>query len=208
MRSAYLPDTYQKYAAKLGNKKEEIGWVYWDTVLYTSGATIALRLFNAVRATRDVGNMPTAGALPGDQGFLIRAIRFYVKQRPESMATAAAAAAQPGALDNISLLINTGVLLWTIGGKNYAEYPLWSLPSGGGVYGNIAVNDILVAGAAADFGNCGYPDAGNVFTLTVPTFLEPNTSFWVDLVWPAAVALTRNVNVCVAFEGRLVRAVQ
>lgn len=208
MRSDYLPAAYRQYSAKLGNKKELIGWTYYDTALYTSGATLALRLFTIARATRDLSNLPTPGMIPGDQGFLVRAIRFHVKQRPESVATAAATNPQTGAVNNVSLLMNTGVLQWTIGAKTYAEYPLWKLSAGGGAYGNIMVNDILVAGAAADFGNAGYPDAGNIFTLTVPTFLEPAMSFWVDLTWPAALTLTRNVNLCVAFEGRLVRAVQ
>lgn len=203
-----IPRQYTKYNTQFEGQLETIGGVLYDTVTYTSAATVALRLFNIVRATQDLSNMLAAGQLAYPTSFLIRAIRLFVKQRPESIATAAAAAAQGGALDNIAQLLNTGVLTLQIGSKPYFQYPLWAIPAGGGVYGQLAVNDILVGGSLADYGNVGYPDSKNGLTLTKPVLIAPQINFFVDLFWPAAITLTRNVNITVLFDGDLTRQVQ
>jgi hypothetical protein len=201
------PKAYKNYNTQYPDA-ETIGWIWYDTVLYTSAATLALTLFNAVRATPDLSNMEVAGQLAAPKAFLVRAIRFYVKQRPESTATAAAGAAQTGAISNIALLCNTGFLSLIIGAKEYGQFPLWTLQSGGGAYGGLTVNNVLIAGGAADAGNNGFPDSRNILTLTKPLFIAPQINFQVNLTWPAALTLTRNTNITVALDGDLIRPVQ
>lgn len=202
-----FPPEFQKYNTQYPDN-ELIGWVWYDTLLYTSAATVALTFFNAVRATIDLSNMEAAGQLAAPKAFLIRAIRFYVKQRPESVATTAATNPQTGATDNIALLINTGVLTLTIGSKQYAQFPLWALPSGGGPFGFLSVNNILVGGAMADGATNGFPDSRNAYTLTKPLFVAPQINFNVVITWPAALTLTRNLTITVALDGDLSRPVQ
>jgi hypothetical protein len=127
---------------------------------------------------------------------------------PESVNTAAATNPETGALDNIAQLMNTGVLTLIVGAKNYSQFPLWALPSAGGAYGTISVNNILIGGAAVDYGNGGLPHAKNVYSLTKPLFLAPQINFQVNLFWPAALTLTRNTNIRVVLDGDLIRPVQ
>lgn len=203
------PPEFELYQSQYQGRKEVQGWQFWDTVGYLTGVTVALRMFNVVRATLDLGNMTTPGQFPEGVGFLVRAINFMVKDLPESQATAAAGAVQPGAVDSVALLINTGVLAFQIGDKNYGVWPLWMLPAGGGAFGNMMVNNVLIAGALADWSNAGYPDVRNAYTLTIPIFIRPKVGWWIDLLWPAgAVATIRNVNLCVLLDGDVVRAIQ
>lgn len=203
-----IPRQYSQYNTQFEGQLETIGGVLYDTVTYVSAATTNLRMFNVARATLDLSNMLAQGQLPYPTSFLIRAVRLFIKQRPESIATAAAAAAQGGAFDNIAQLLISGVCTLQVGSKPYFQYPLWAIPAGGGAYGNLAVNDILVGGSLADYGNVGYPDSKNGLTLTKPVLIAPQINFFVDLFWPAALTLTRNVNITVLFDGDLTRQVQ
>lgn len=207
IREDYIPPAYRRYSTQWPNQ-EVIGACLWDSLLYTSAATLQLVFFGGVRATLDVGNMEVAGQLAAPKAFLIRAVRWMVKQQPESVATAAATNPQPGAVDNVALLQNTGWLEMSIGAKQYVQLPLWAVPAGAGPFGQIAVNNVLVAGGAVDAGSNGFPDVRNVYTLARPLFLEPQVNFQVSMFWPAAVTLTRNVTLCVALEGDLIRPVQ
>lgn len=90
----------------------------------------------------------------------------------------------------------------------YGHYPSWMFPAGGGAHGGIAVRDILIAGGATDYGQLGTMHAHDVYTLAKPLFIEPQMSFQVTMTWAAAQTLTRNINLCVALEGDLIRAVQ
>jgi len=188
--------------------KEVIDAALWDTVLYTSAATVALTFFNALRATIDLSNMRAAGQLPAGESFMIRAIRVFFKGRAESTATAAAGAVQPDAIDDIAQLVDSGVLQLNIGQKDYGIYPLYLLAAGGGPYGGIAVENILVAGAAASYGQNGDPHIYNTFTLSVPILIKSQINFNCVLTWPAALTLIRNVNIQVVLDGDLIRSIQ
>lgn len=211
MRSQYANmAAYEAYNTQYRGVKETIGSMLWDTNLYTSGATVALVFFNAVRATLDLGNLTQAGQLPSPQAFLARAIRFYVKQRPRSLARAATGNVQTGATSNIQLLINTGILQITIGSKNYGIYPLYSIPSGGGAFGVIATDgDTVDPGEVQDYATCGVPQVDNAFVFSRPLFLAPQINWQIGVTWPAAVALDGgNTNITVALDGDLIRPVQ
>lgn len=205
---------YAQYAT-MTQGREVIHGALWDTLQYTSGATTVLNFFQQTIAalTPDVTNMQNPGQLPYPWQFLVRAIRFFVKQRPESVLMAATTAVQTGALNNIALLVNTGLLNILHGSKQYGPYPLHVITAGAGPYGGIAVGDV---GAGApldasgiDYGQNGTPHAKHVFTLAKPLLIETAMNFNYSLSWPAgAVTLTRNLNLCLALEGDLIRQVQ
>ena len=201
---------YRQYATQFGSGMEVIGWSLWDTQLYTSTATLAITFFTTAPAGRslDLSNMEIAGQLAAPQQFLIRALRFMVKQLPESVNAVAATNPQPGALDNVAQLMNTGWLQLTIGTKTYGPWPLWKLTTGGGAFGAFNVSNILIGGGYADSGTAGWPDVRNVYTLSKPLLIPPQMNFRADLQWPAALTLTRNENLLVALEGDLIRQIQ
>lgn len=202
------PKEYLQFATAYP-KSEVVNWALWDTQLYTSAATLALAFFQAVGATLDVSNMEVGGQLPSGKAFLVRAIRFFIKHRPWSVNQAAPAAVQTGSIDDTALLFNNGALQLTIGTKQYGQYPLWAIPAGGGPFGNLGVNNILVGGAMVDYGQAGYPHARNLLTLAEPLFIPPQMNFRCDIFWAAANTLAEgNTNLCVCLEGDLIRLVQ
>ncbi len=202
--------TYQEYDTQYKGKKEAIGWMLWDTATYVSGTTTVLQFFNAMRATLDLSNMQLAGQLPAPQAFLVRAVRFYVKQVPRATTRAASGNNQTGMVSNIQLLVNTGTLQLTVGSKNYGLLPLWLLPSGSGLFGGIAADgDQASTGILIDAAVNGLPDSRNVFALSVPIFIGPQINFIVTVTWPAALTLAGgNTALTVALDGDLIRPVQ
>lgn len=204
---------YAEYAT-LTQGREVIHGFLWDTLQYTSGATVVLNFFQQTLAgnTLDVTNMQNAGQLGYPNQFLVRAIRFFVKQRPESVDATAVTNPQTGAVNNIALLTNTGLLTITHGAKNYGSYPLHAITAGNGPYGVMAVIDIGAAGIVGgfvDYGQNGMPHSRNIFALGKPLLIETSMNFLYQLSWPAGfVTLTRNVNLCLMLEGDLIRPVQ
>lgn len=201
---------FQNYAA-LTAGREVISGAFWDTLQYTSATTLQLIFFQQALAgavTIDVSNMRNPGQLPYPQKFLIRALRVFLKQRPESVNEVGPAAVQTGAINNIYGLMQTGALQITIGSKEYGKYPLWVFSSGGGVFGQMLVSNILIGGGFADMGGLGSPSARNVYTLAKPMLIETSQYFSVTVTWPAAVTLTRNLSLTVCLEGDLIRPVQ
>jgi len=201
---------YQQYNTQYP-ALEVIGGMLYDTVQFVSAAVNNLIFFTAgPRASWDLTNMEAASVLTGNKAFLCRAFRFYVKQLPQSVARAAAGAVQPGAVDNIAQLINAGVLRLTVGAKVYAEFPLWVIPSGAGVFplygsdGNAAD-----PGQVQDYATCGSPTVENALTLPQPLFIAPQINFSVVLSWPAAITLSGGSTfLTVAMDGELLRPVQ
>ena len=199
---------YQAYNSQFPAGKEVIDASLWDTLPYATGVTVALQFFTALRATIDLSNMRAAGQLPAPESFLIRAIRVYFKNQPESTATAAAGAVQPDSLMDIFLIITTGTLVLNIGQKDYGIYPLHMLPAGGGACGSMCVNNVLIAGAAASYGQNGRPHIRNRFVLAKPILIKSQINFNVTVTWPAFVGPIRTFKMCVALDGDLIRAIQ
>jgi hypothetical protein len=201
---------YAEYAA-LTKGREVIHAMLWDTLLFTNATTLQLIFFQQTMAalTPDVTNMQNAGMLPFPKKFLIRALRFFVKQRPESVIDGGAGVILD-AYSNVALLANTGVLSINIGDKEFGRYPLRSIPPGNAPDPHIAVIDVgsagIVGGTVA-YGQNGLPSSPP-FTLAVPLLIETSQNFNVTLSWPAVITLTRNTNLCVCLEGDEIRAVQ
>lgn len=206
----YYPAEYQRYNSQYAGQIESIGWKWWDTQTYTSGTTTSLTNFFNVRATPDLSNMEVAFQLAAPKAFLIRAIRFFVKQRPRSVARAAATNPQTGALDNIAQLINTGVFQLTIGNKVYNQEPLWCITAGGGASGVIGAEGATAdPGAQSDYAQNGIADPRAVNTLAKPIFIAPQINFNASLSWPAAITLAgTNTDLTILLDGDLLRPVQ
>lgn len=203
---------YKDYSTMFG-AIETIGGCLYDTQAYVSGGagTIVLNFFTvAPAATLDITNMEIPSQLPSPKAFLVRAIRWFVKHHPTSTARAAVGAVQPGIIDNLAQLANTGVLRLTIGSKVYSEFPLWMIPAGGGCQPIMAMDgDTPSPGELVDFGVWGVPSPDNALVLTQPLFIVPQINFNARLTWPVPITLTNaaNVNLCLVLDGDLLRGV-
>jgi hypothetical protein len=204
--SGMYPREYEQYSASYGNKLDRIGWKWWDTQVYNSAVTTSLPQWFNVRATPDLGNMEVAFQLAAPKAFLVRAIRFFVKQLPRAVTPVTAPpSALGGAFGNIAGLINTGVFTLTIGNKTFAMEPLWCLTAGGGAYGVMAG----ATGLVGDYAQNGIPDPRAVNTLSVPIFIPPQMNFTATATWPAAITLEGgNTQITFLLDGDLLRPVQ
>jgi hypothetical protein len=199
----YYPPEFWKYNSQYAGKLEWIGWRWWDTKTYVSGTTVSLtNLFGTIPATVDIGNMQIAGQLAAPNAFMIRAVGWYLKQRPRAVTAVATANPQPGAIDNIAQLGNTGVAQLSIGNKVYGQWQLWQLTSGGGAYANGTQAGAAAANLFIDWATNGVPDPGAIF-------LAPQINFKVDLIWPAAITLAgTNTDLEFFLDGDIIRPVQ
>jgi hypothetical protein len=206
--TSYYPKEYRDYNTQYGGKIEAVGWKWWDTQTYVSGTTTSLPQWFNVRATPDLGNMEIAFQLAAPKAFLIRAIRFYVKQRPRTVSPASGAGV--GAFDNIAQLINTGTFTITVGNKQYTLDPLWTLTSGGGAFGAMAAaTAVATTQMYVDYATNGVPDPRAVNTLSKPLFIGPQINFSGVMTWPAALTLNGgNTDLCVLLDGDILRPVQ
>lgn len=204
------PEEFTAYNTQFPGAKEVLGWQLWDTQTYLSGVTTALPQWFNVRATPDLSNMETAFQLPAPKAFLLRVIRFFVKQRPQSVTPVAVTGPQTGAMDNIAQLINTGVFVFTVGSKPYVMSPLWFLTAGGGAAGYMAL--ATSAGGASiytDMAQNGIADPRAVASLSKPLFIAPQINFTATVTWPAALTLAGgNTTITFMMDGDLVRPVQ
>jgi len=201
-----FPPEYERYNTQFPGQKEVIGWMWWDTVPYVSAATTQLTFFNAVRATVDLSNMEVAGQLAAPKAFFLRAPRIFIKQRPEATVAAVTGATQTGSIDDIAQLMNTGVATLTVGNKQYGQWPLWTLLSGGGPWGMMQTGDIDVV---VQYANFGPPDNRVPYVLSKPQFIAPQINFNVQITWPAALTLALgDTNICFALDGDIIRPVQ
>jgi len=205
------PREYEAYNTQYGGQIESIGWKWWDTQTFTSATTVSLTNFFNVRATPDLSNMEVAFQLAAPKAFLIRAIRFYVKQRPQVVTPAGTSGAAVGAFDNIAQLINTGVMTLTIGNKSYDLEPLWCLTAGGGAAGSMAMAGGVAANAFnyIDYAQNGIADPRAVNTLSKPLFIGPQINFNARIDWPAILTMQGgNPTVTLLLDGDLLRPVQ
>jgi len=205
-----FPREYEAYNTQYAGQLETIGWQWWDTQTYISGTTTSLTQFFNVRATPDLGNMEVAFQLAAPKAFLIRAVRFFVKQRARGISPSTVGA-NAGAFDNIAQLINDGVFVLTIGNKQYTQNALWTLTAGGGAAGVMAANGGAASGNGMlnDYAQSGIADPRAVYTLAKPLFIPPQMNFNGVVTWPAAITLNGgNTTITFLLDGDLLRPVQ
>ncbi len=205
-----LPIDWAAYNTQVSDTLEIVPWTLWDTNTYTSGTSQTLTYFTAVRATKDLGNLAIASTLPAPYAFLTRGIRFFIKGQPFAKNVAATGNAELGALDDAALLINTGVLEFTIGNKIYFESPLWMITAGGGAAGVLSMAGGAATNIEASYGQSGPADPRAAYTLAKPLAIAPQINFKIVLSWPAAaVTLAQgNTALTVALDGELSRPAQ
>ena len=203
--TGYYPPQYGQYNTQFQGNIETIGWKWWDTQTFTSGVTTSLTQFFNVRGTTDLSNMEVAFQLAAPKAFLIRAIRFFVKQRPQTVTTVANGSNQLGAFDDMAQLINTGVFQLTIGNKVYNLEPLWCLTAGGGAWGVLASGSTV----SQSYAQNGIADPRAVNTLSKPLFIGPQINFTAQITWPAVITTANgNPSICILLDGDLLRPVQ
>lgn len=207
-------DFRAKYATKVPDESEIVYWMYWDTQLYTSAATVRLNFFGAVPANILAGNIPLAGQMPADQDFLVISPQFIPNADPTvftSEALNADSSTLGDAVNDVEQLVHNGVMSLIIQNKTYGEWPLHKTPAGGGVWGHTS---LAGAGSVATVGalsiaNNGFPTAQNALILDPPVTIHQQTNFSIRIDWPTAVTLRGgNVNCRVLLEGQLIRPKQ
>lgn len=195
-------DIFKKAFGTTMEQSQIINWVWYDTQVYVSAATVRLAFFQTLQPTRNLGNMEIAGVLAHPKAFIIRAIRVYFKQTTILGTTAATAAS------DIALLVNNGSVALEVGNKNYGIWQPHMLPAGAGVYTEMTGAGGEAANEFVTYGQNGIPDSRAIYSLTQPLMIEPQINFNVTMEWPAAQTLTGNLSVEVMLDGELLRPVQ
>lgn len=200
-KNAY--DLYRERYGTLLPQSQIINWTLYDTLTYTDATTTLLTYFNAIRATRNLGNMEVASVIPHPKAFIIRAIAVRPLINPTTASTDGADAAR-----DIGLLVNNGWLVLTIGNKEYGVWTLDRLPCGGGVWadsaggGGEAINEFVV------HAEHGVPHSSNMYQLSQPLLIDPNINFNVTLNWAAGQDLVADADIRVYLDGEMIRPVQ
>ena len=206
----YYPPEFWKYNSQYAGKLEWIGWRWWDTKTYVSGTTVALtNFFGTIPATIDLGNMQVAAQLAAPNAFMVRAVGWFLKQRPRAVTAVATANPQTGATDNLSQLANTGVAQFSIGNKVYGQWTLHQLTGGGGICSMMTDAGAAAANLSIDWATNGIADPRAIYTLSKPIFIAPQINFKVDITWPTAITLAGTDTPIEFFlDGDIVRPVQ
>lgn len=203
-----IPEEWGPYSTQQAGEFEIVHRPLWDTQTYTDNSTTLLNFFGSQQANVGLGNE----IFPLKNSFLCCAIGVYFKHQIFSNNIAADGSAYTGALNDIILLSNTGVLAVTIGQKLYGPFPVWKLTPGAGVWGLLAGAGGTPSGAApplANFGQMGMPTPEAMFKLAIPLVLPMSTNIQISMSWASAVnTSTGNVSTCLILDGKEARPLQ
>ena len=182
---------------------EAIPHILHDVQAFTSAATTALRFFQAVPATVDLGNMEAAGQLPEPQFWQ----PFYLGCDPLVIpAVRAAAGTLPGAFDDMHRLVHTTrpTVNMQVSGKPYVrDLPLSFFHASGGAVGGVGYGTSTTGFEVA---NNSIPDGG--WCVAGSFIVPPKQTMSVVVTWSAAVTLNGTpVNVRFWQAGVLFRRV-
>src|SRR3989304_8188868 len=171
-----IPPALLQHRVSVPGAGEWIDKVLWATQTYLAAGVSFLDYFLTTSAVLYTSNMEASGQLPGNKEFLIRAIGGEVINT--------AAAAQTDIADFFSI-IQRGVARLFIGNKDYSEWPIYLLPSSGGVAGMRFTNTAATLGLVL---SNGVPDVRNSYTLSRPLLIPRQLNFRIRLEWPGATA--------------------
>ena len=171
--------------------------------------------FAATSASRDLGNLPTGGALPDPNFFALHYIYFDFMSNAAGTPylTASAGATLPantGALDDIGrlLLSGRGRLTITISDKQYGPWPLSVTGGTGAAMGFLSdTNATTAAAAQAVSHQFGYNSLHGGAYIGGKIIIPPKIGFQAQTDWPAALTLTANYQVRLTFYGVYYRRV-
>lgn len=204
MINANIPKEWEKYVTQSGIALEVVPSVLYDTLTYTDNSTTELRFFQQTNVALDLSNMRAAGMLVNPESFLIQNISIYYRTNVQTD-DSGAAGAFASQINDIVLLVNTGIAILKIGNKEYGPWPLWRLPSATFVKGMLAAAGAEAANLAHDYGQVDGP----LYSLFPNLMISPVQGFELRLRWPSgAVNLTGNVAIQALFDGQLARSVQ
>jgi hypothetical protein len=207
--SAPIPQDWESYVTQTGVGLEVVPHIIYDTATYTTAVTTDLPFFQTNRATADLTNLQTPGLLPAPQSFLIQNISVGFKVQPFTNSQTANNTAQLSLLNDLVLLINTGIFRMVIGEKRYGPWPLSRLPLSTFVKGMLTDAGATAANLVASYANTDGP----LYALMPNLLIAPLQQFSVNIQWPAgAVTLTTSavtpMVLTVLFDGQLARAIQ
>lgn len=180
---------------------EAVPWVFYDTQLYTSAATVNSVFFAAAQANRALGNVPTSGQLPEPQFFELYYHGFDVLVPVVSNATGVLSA-----WDDVQKLVIDSLSRFqlTLSDKAYGPFPLSFLHASGGVNG-FGFNEAAAGAVKLTYGQNGIFDGGWCWNgaVTIP----PSMAWQVDVTYNAAQTLIANRQTRMWLAGVLHRRV-
>ncbi len=197
-----IPEEWNDYVTQTNIALEVVPDQLYDVKTYVDNTSLELNYFNAVAANKSISNMTQAGILPNPESFLVQAVRIKYNNLVETD-DAGAPGALASAMNDIVLLQNTGRFLLTIGHKQYGPWKLWPMPAGSGVMGMMASGGAEAANLVHGYANT----FGKLWGVFPHLMIAPLQAFQVDLLWPAAVNLSANIDIEVMFDGQRARAV-
>lgn len=171
----------------------------YDTVTVAAAAslsTLTSAFFTNVGAasgkTLGLTNMTQAQRLPAPEAFSIFGFRFRYSE-------------DILAADLISIL-NSMVLEFYLGQKQYQRAPLWYFNAGGGIYA-------VTTRQTASFYTNGYPDREGMHKLAIPIVIENQMTFYAQLngtafTMAAAAAGGTGITMQLLLDGLYARGVQ
>ena len=177
---------------------ETIPWWFYDTQTYTSGSTTELQYFAAQQSARDLGNLPTGGALPDPNFFAIAFINLDFMQNASGTpyTTTSAGATLPantGALNDIGslLLSGRGRFTLTLSDKLYGPWPLSVTGGTGAALGFLSdTNATTAAASQAVTHQFAYNALHGGAYIGNRIILPPKVGWFITADWPAALTLT------------------
>lgn len=193
-----IPAEWSQYNSQSPDGFELVHNPLWFTRTYTDNSTTVLNFFDQPLATDDL----FTNVFAYQNSYLIKALGVYVVNLLETDDQGASAAAVPSAYGDVQLLMNTGVLDWKIGKKDYGPFPLWRMASGGGAWGVVAAAGAEAAGQISDTAQIGMPYPDAIYKLAIPVVIPAQTQCIWRMRWPAgAVNLTGDRVLKLVLEG-------
>jgi hypothetical protein len=198
-----IPNSWDQYSTQIDGPFELAHSPIWDTITFTDNSTIRANFFDTARANDGLGN----ATFPLQNSFLVKALGFFFKNQITTD-DAGSAAVFASSFGDVQLVINTGVLSFNVGKKDWGPFPMWRLAAGGGAWGVIAAAGAEAANLVHDSGQLGSPQADNIYKLAIPFVIPAQTQARCQLNWAAAVNLTGDATICLILEGIEARPIQ
>jgi len=183
-------------------------WWLYNTQTFTSNSSTQLTFFTATDTNEDLTNIASGGVLPADNVLFLHGIYidYFIAAGTAWVTTSAGVVT--GAVNDVGMLhlSGRGRLILKIRSKDYGPWPISAFQGLGGVNmflsGTYAATTNLAAAHNAQGVGVGRGDIGGAIAI------PPQTSFKVQLIWPAALTTTGDMRVRVTLHGALYRNVQ